>query len=66
MAARYLGDDSPPKGYPIDMECPKCGGVVYAKPVPRYLGSPDGELLRCSECDWMGQRDSAAEEGGGE
>ena len=35
---------------------------MYARPVSSYLGSPGGELLRCSECDWMGQRDSAAEE----
>ena len=65
MPARYLSDGVP-EGYPGDVECPECGGVVYAKRIPSYLGSPDGELLRCSECGWKGERHDAAEGDGGE
>ena len=64
MPARLLGHGVP-QGRPTDTECPECGGVVYARPFPSYLRSPGGELLRCSECDWMDQRHDAAEGEGG-
>ena len=60
MPDRLLGNGVP-HGYQTDIECPECAGVVYARPIPPYLASSGGELLRCSECDWMGQRHDAAE-----
>ena len=60
MPDRFLGDGVPQRR-PTKMECPECAGVVYGRPFPSHLRSPGGELLRCSECDWMDQRHSDAE-----